>query len=429
MQTKTNFQPYSLARAWWVVLIAALFFFYEFIQMNMFNTISQELLQTFQISATKLGLMSSMYFLSNVIFLLVAGVLLDRYSTRWVILTSLGICVLGTALFAMSTSFQTALLCRLLTGIGSAFCFLSVIRLASRWFLPERMALVIGVVVTIAMLGGMVAQTPLSYLVEWLHWRQALLVDAGLGGLFLVLIFLFVHDHPEHHYHTHQEELELIQTMPYSKRARLSFLRLQNWMAGIYTSFMNLSINVLGGLWGGIYLTTVYSISRLEASNIVSMLFLGAIFGCPLAGFISDHLRLRRLPMMWGAWISLILMLTLILQTQFHYWLFMWLFFLLGFFTSTQVISYALVAESSRRVVTAMSVSVVNITTMSGIGLMEPLYGYLMDVHRQHRSGALNVFIASDFHWAMWIFPFCIIIAGIAAYLVKETYAIQQKDV
>ncbi len=42
------------------------------------------------------------------------------------------------------------------------------------------------------------------------------------------------------------------------------------------------------------------------------------------------------------------------------------LFFLLRFFTSTQVISYALVAESSPPAITAMAVSIISILTQGG---------------------------------------------------------------
>src|SRR5690606_21512991 len=111
---------------WLVCLCASLFFFYEFIQMNMFNAISAQLMQAFHINAAQLGRLSAFYFIANVVFLFPAGMLLDRYSARKIILTSLAICVLGTALFASTSSVFFASFFRFMMGIGSAFCFLSV---------------------------------------------------------------------------------------------------------------------------------------------------------------------------------------------------------------------------------------------------------------------------------------------------------------
>ena len=79
-----------------------------------------------------------------------------------------------------------------MTGIGSAFCFLSCIRLASRWFPSHRMALISGIIVTMAMAGGMAAQGPMTWLAETFGWRHALMIDAAFG----VVVFA---DHPPGH--------------------------------------------------------------------------------------------------------------------------------------------------------------------------------------------------------------------------------------
>ncbi|WP_235776249.1 MFS transporter [Rickettsiella massiliensis] len=185
-----NVSDYSKRGLPWIVcLSAALFFFYEFIQLNMFNAISADLMHDFGLHATKLGRLSAFYFYANLLFLPVAGALLDRFSTRRIILIALFLCIIGVLGFAKTHSFALACFFRFMSGIGSAFCFLSTIRLASRWFPIEKMALVTGLIVTMAMFGGMVAQTPLTLLAETLGWRNTLLIDAGLGLLIFVVIF------------------------------------------------------------------------------------------------------------------------------------------------------------------------------------------------------------------------------------------------
>src|SRR3989338_1063090 len=108
-------------QSWLVVLVASLFFFYEFIQMNMFNSISTSLMHAFNVDAEKLGLMSSFYFIANVVFLFVAGMLLDRCATRRVILSAMAVCITGTALFSVAHSFVWACFFCFFTCIGSAF--------------------------------------------------------------------------------------------------------------------------------------------------------------------------------------------------------------------------------------------------------------------------------------------------------------------
>lgn len=419
----------SSLRAWVIVLTASMFFFYEFIQMNMMDAISSALLQSFHMNAESLGAMSSYYFLANVIFLFIAGSLLDRCSTRRVILVSLGICVLGTALFGTATSYFWVTFCRFLTGIGSAFCFLSVLRLASRWFPARQMALVTGLVVTIAMTGGVVAQTPFEKLVLFMGWRHTLFVDAAFGLAVWFLIATVVRDFPGSHQELHQVEQQQLHQIGYFQSLRMAFLRRQNWLGGIYTSTINLPINVLGGLWGIMYLTTTYHFTKMEASYVTSMLFVGTIFGSPLAGWISDRMARRKPPMIFGAVLSLLLILCVIWMPHLSMVSLLALFFMIGFFSSTQIIGYPLVAESSKRVVTAMSVSVVNLTTIGGIGLIQGLYGYLLQTHAEHRvHHATTHYVTSDFHWAMVIFFVGYVLALLASLLVKETYCVQRED-
>src|SRR6478752_2961732 len=139
--------------AWLVCLSAGLFFLYEFFQLNIFDVINQPLRDDFQINASQLSWMSSAYLWADILFLLPAGIILDYFPTRRVILISMLVCIMGTLGFALTDSFLLASFFHFLSGIGNAFCFLSCVVLVSHWFPPRRQALVIGSLVTMAFLG------------------------------------------------------------------------------------------------------------------------------------------------------------------------------------------------------------------------------------------------------------------------------------
>lgn len=410
---------------WIVCFSAALFFFYEFIQMNLFNAISSYLMQSFSLNATQLGFLSANYFYSNLLFLLPAGLILDRVSTRKVILSSLFVCVVGTFCFSLSTNFYWASLFRFLTGIGSAFCFLSCIRLATRWFPSNKMALISGLIVTMAMTGGMVAQAPLTALVNTLGWRHALFVDATVGVVIFSIIFAVVKDYPKN-YKQVASEFSIAQ-LGFWQSIRKSYFRLQNWLGGIYTCMMNLPLAVLGALWGILYLEQVHHFSSDKASLITSMLFVGTIIGAPLAGFLSDKLGKRKLPMLLGPLFSMGIIF-LIIEAPFQSMTsLMVLFFALGLITATQVISYPTIAESNSHSLTATSVSVVSFTAISGYAWSQPLFGSLMDWHWNGlMHGKQAIYSIANFKTALFILPVAFVIAIIAALLIKETHCKNQ---
>lgn len=419
-----SWQPNPKWLPWIVCFSAALFFFYEFIQMNMFNAISAALMHDFGLHATELGKLSAYYFYANLLFLPVAGALLDRFSTRRIILLALFLCIVGITGFSLTHSFTLACFFRFMSGIGSAFCFLSSIRLASRWFPAEKMALVTGLIVTMAMFGGMVAQTPLTFLVEKFGWRNTLLIDAGLGWLIFIIIFYCVQDMPtEKASGQHNAaRTDSVGSVGLLKGWQLAYLNRQNLLCGIYTSLANLPIALLGALWGTLFLEQTVHFSSTQSSFAPSVLFLGAIIGGPVVGWLSDKMQ-RRIPLMKaGAFVSLILVFFIIRLPQLlSFPVVLVLFFALGFFTSSQVLSYPLVAESNPKHLTATSVSVVSFFAIGGYAVFQPLFGWLMDsAWNGTVKNHVSIYSLSDYHHALIILPIGFFIALFATFFLKE---------
>lgn len=408
--TQSAFMP------WLVCFAATLFFFYEFIQGNMFASIAANIMQDYQIQADKMAWLSSVYYVSNVLFLFVAGMVLDRFSIRKTILLAMFLCVASTFLLAYSQSFHVAMFCRFVTGIGSAFCFLGPVRLASHWFPPKKMALVTGAIVTLAMTGGMLAQYPLTKLVNTLGWRQAV-SDVGMLGLsMLIIMYLGIKERPRQNIHVHHEPVAI------GKLAKSVYLNPQYLRAAAYTSLMNMGIAVFGAMMGTLYLEQRLDVSSEQASMVNGMLFLGAIIGSPLIGWISDRSGLRVLPMKAGLVASLVTLLSILyLPVSLSGMAF--LFFLLGFFTSAQVISYALVAESSPPSLTATAVSVVSILTQGGYIIYQNLFSELLTRYgMMHVVDGVPVYTLQSYQYASMMLPIGLIIAFIMLMGLKETF-------
>ena len=227
--------------------ICTVFFFYEFIQMNIFNSINSEITKEFLLTASQLSWLSSVALYGNVSFLLIAGLVLDRISTRKLILSAMALCIIATFCFASSHSYIALALCRFLAGIGGAFCLLSSIVLASRWFREDKIAAVTGAVVTMAMLGGFYAQAPMDNLVVTFGWREAIYLNVLLGVILWVIIYILCWDYPGQKSANPPAKNKKINL---SNSVRKALYSKQNWLTGWYTSLMNLIILVTGAVWG-----------------------------------------------------------------------------------------------------------------------------------------------------------------------------------
>lgn len=421
-----KFQP------WLVVMSASLFFFYIFVQMNIFNAISPALIKEFNFSAVQLGNLAAYYFYGNVIFLIPAGILLDRFSVRKLLIHVVALCIISTYIFSVAHDLTTLSLARLGIGLTGAFCFLPCIKLASRWFQPNRLALVVGLVVTMAMLGGMVAQTPFTLLTDHFGWRNAVLVGAGLGIFCLLAIIIFVRDYPASMLQKAKRDASATccaSTDSAAPAATISFWRSlwmvlknsQNWLAGIYISFINLPVLVLGGTWGALYLVQGHNLSRESASYVTSMLFLGMIIGSPLAGWISDKMGVRRPPMIAGILLSLLLMLAIVYTPGLSLSVLLVGFLILGILLGAQVIGYPVVTESNHPELTATANALSSTLIMAG-GTLSPVFGWLLEMKWDHKIvDGVSVYSACDYQLAMMMFIVTLVIGFIAAVLLKET--------
>src|SRR5690348_12191719 len=106
-----------------VVLISlcAAFLFYKYILQIYPSTITEQLMAEFNLTGAGLGNLAATFYYSYMVTQLFVGVILDKYSTRW--LTSLAIfgCALGTFFFSQTQTLVTAELARTLMGVGVAF--------------------------------------------------------------------------------------------------------------------------------------------------------------------------------------------------------------------------------------------------------------------------------------------------------------------
>lgn len=409
--------------AWLVVMTASLFFFWEFMQLNMFNTLNPYLMRDFNITATQLGYFSGTFTIAEVIFLFPAGVMLDHFSTKKLILTAMSFGIGGTIAFAFAHNFWFACFTHLIAGFGAAFCFLACMKLATRWFPPRRLALVTGMIVTVAMVGGVVSQTPMELLILKYGWRQAVMIDASVGILIFALIAWIIKDCSPNELAHEAESQHQLEQLGFWPSIRLALSNKQNWLCGIYTSLLNLPLAVLGALWGQLYLSQMHHINFVQASVPTSMLFFGTIFGSPILGAISDKVGRRKAPMIFCAVISLALVWLIMNMQHPSLMTLNILFFILGFITSSQVIGYPTIAESNPHHLTGTSVGVASVLIIGSYPIFQTLFGWLMDKNWNGTIvNGIRMYSPENYHLAMLVIPAGFVIGLIAALFIKETY-------
>ena len=125
---------------WSIWTLAAVFYFYEFVLRVSPSVMVPELMTSFGITASAVGVLSAFYLYSYAPMQLPVGVLMDRYGVKKVLSIASIICGLGALLFSAAGDLSVASLGRLLIGAGSSFAFIAAFNCDScmRRLLPQE---------------------------------------------------------------------------------------------------------------------------------------------------------------------------------------------------------------------------------------------------------------------------------------------------
>lgn len=125
-----------------------------------------------------------------------AGVVLDRFGARSVVVVGGLTMAAGQLLLATATSLPLAIAARVLVGIGDAFTFVSAFSLVPIWFAARRVPLMTQLTGLIGQLGQVLSALPLAALLHTAGWTAAFASAAGVGVFVTLVAWAVVRDRP-----------------------------------------------------------------------------------------------------------------------------------------------------------------------------------------------------------------------------------------
>ena len=400
---------------WLVVLSAASFLFLISILQNIFNSITPYLVEKFHFSGSEIGFLFGCYYYSNILFVMLAGILVDKFSVRKLLLVSFIVTNISVLVFALTKSLTVMALSRLALGIVGSFSGLSYFMLITRWFPAQKVALVTGIISAFMTSGGLVAQAPLVLAIEKLGWCNSLLLNFWVGMLLFLGAFVLLQDFPSGTKQQITYQKNMISKLTFKQLIKKIIINPQNWLIGMFCSLADLPVLFLGASWGNLYLQQTQNLTEIKSSYVTSMIFIGAIIGAPLIGWGSDKFRLRKMPLIIGTIFVLVTILPIMYITNLSFITLLILFFIMGVMTSSHVVCYPLVAESNPKEITGATTGfVASLSAISGVYLY--IFSCLMDSAQNHKLD----FVASH-RLIILVLLGSIIISLFLALLIKET--------
>lgn len=140
------------------------------------------------ISATELGAFIMVQLGLYALMQVPAGLALDRWGPRRVLLVATLVMGGAQLLFAVATNYPVALAARALLGIGDAAVFIAVLRLAAVWFPRGRYAVLTMLTGLAGMAGNLAATVPLVVMLGGLGWTTTFAITGATSVVYVLLL-------------------------------------------------------------------------------------------------------------------------------------------------------------------------------------------------------------------------------------------------
>lgn len=414
---------------WLVWLVLSLSFVIVFIHRLGMGVIADELARTLHLSGTELSNLAGMNLYAYALMQIPAGVMVDYIGPRKTASLGMLLAGVGSILFSMAGSIWMAFVGRLVTGLGVAVIFVSLMKVQAEWFEEREFSTMSGLTSFVGNIGSLLATTPLALLVLWIGWRNSFLGLGVISLVFCVAIYLCVRNRPEEMgFQIPQRNMELQEEIPLWTGIKGVFQNKYTWPNIFLPGGFVAPVLTFLGVWGVSYMVQVHGLTKEVASGYMSAFALGIMTGGPVVGWFSDRLGKKRQLIFTAACLYTLAWAVVIYCGE---WLplplFPVLFYIIGFLNIFHILAFTNVKEVNHPRLAGIATSVINagefvlaafVNLMTGMVLDRFWDGKMVDGVRYYSLTTykigFSVFIAMGF------------VAMLMAFLMKEKKDIDQ---
>lgn len=348
-------------------------------------TIGLDLMRDLGMGPEGLGALTGAFFFGFSAMQIPCGLFFDRYGPRRTIFGMLLLAVAGGTLFTLAYSLSVMVAARALMGAGFGVMLIGTMVVISRWFPPDLFSTFTSRVLSIGLIGNLLATTPLAWGAEIIGWRGVFAIVMVFAALSTIAVWLIVRDAPPGHpFLTRRTETpgEMLQGLAEVLRnRRLRFI--------LALSFCNYACTfTVQGLWGGPYLQEVHGLTRIQAGNVLLSAVVAYQVGMLIFGPLDRVLDTRKWIAMFGTLSISTILATLALVDRPPAWLAIGGIVAIGFFSgsSSMVMTHGRAILPDRLIGRGMSL--VNTCVMLGVACMQTLSGIILAEFEPLADGA-----------------------------------------
>ena len=417
---------------WVIFAVLALVYFFVYFHRVSPAVMAGDLMTTFGVGATSMGLLGSVYFYAYALMQIPSGIMSDKFGPRRVVAVFTLVAAAGAILTGIATDFNMVIMGRLLIGIGVAAVYIPIMKMLSIWFRKNEFATQSGIMLAVGNVGALSAAAPLAYLNTALGW-QTVFMGLGVVSIALaILSYIVIRDRPSEMGLPNIEDIEAHEngeavstaTKPAENISIMDSIKMvlgkkSFWPLAVWFFFYYGSLMAYQGLWAGPYFKDILGWDKATYAGLLTFIGIGLILGCPVSGYIADKvLKSRKKTLIIGT-----IMYTLL-------WFAVWyfngmdnplfykiLYLLFGFFAGFFVVCYGQVKSLFPISIAGTSTSILNFFPFFGGAVLQQVCGLVI---ASYGLNALGGYTSAGYQMAWLLLAVGMVIATICVYFSEE---------
>jgi len=372
-------------------------------------TIGLDLMRDLRIGPEALGALTGAFFFGFSAMQIPCGFFLDRFGPRRAVCAMLALAVIGATIFTLAPSWPLLLTGRALMGAGFGIMLIGSMVVISRWFPPDRFSTLAGMVLSIGLVGNLLATTPLAWGTEHIGWRGVFGLVVVFTAFAAIAVWLVVRDAPPGHpFLARKIETpgELLSGLgEVLRNPRLPYILTLN--------FCNYACTfTVQGLWGGPFLREVHGLTIIQSGNVLFSAVIAYQCGMLCFGPLDRLLDTRKWIAIGGTLAIATILATLALASAPPLWLVVGAIVGIGFFSasSTMVMTHGRAIFPDRLIGRGMST--MNTCVMLGVACMQTLSGIILGLFQPLADGARS----EAAYRTLFGFMCCVLIVAVSIY-------------
>src|SRR5271168_1483813 len=178
----------------WLIAVA---FFMESLDTTILNTAVPTIAAALHVAPLSMKSVLASYTLSLAVFIPISGWMADRFGTRRVFASAIGLFTLGSFLCGLTSNIHLLVACRILQGCGGAM-MVPVGRLTLvRTFPKSELVRAMSFVAIPALVGPMLGPLAGGLIIKWFHWRVLFFLNIPIGILGLYFVYRYLPNYHE----------------------------------------------------------------------------------------------------------------------------------------------------------------------------------------------------------------------------------------